>query len=93
MAYYPYNDYVYNYLYPIQLVNQERGSAAYDLMIGSSERELTYNSEGSARVALAFSHQLAKVIFKFVDQDNNFLESTQAVVVKGIIRLLGVMKR
>ena len=84
MAYYPYNDYVYNYLYPIQLVNQERGSAAYDLMVGSSERELTYNSEGSARVALAFSHQLAKVIFKFVDQDNNFLESTQAVVVKGM---------
>lgn len=78
IAYYPYSSEVSNFIYPINLANQSTGSSAYDLMHATSRSG--YSLISSTTVSMSFSHQLAKVIFKFIDTDGETVYPDQLLI-------------
>lgn len=80
VAYYPYNAQVQDFMYPVQLADQQAGSSSCDLMYAVSDKEYAYHEATASHIPLTFTHQLTKVILKFVDKDNRLLNVGDAVI-------------
>lgn len=80
VAYYPYNADMKDFVYPVQLSEQGRGSTACDLLYAATKEDYTYSQPNEPHISLNFTHRLAKVILKFVDMQKNPLEVSNVKV-------------
>ncbi|MCD8029424.1 MAG: pectinesterase family protein [Bacteroides sp.] len=80
IGYYPYSAGISDLTYSISLANQSSGSAAHDLMYAVSSG---YSESSTTQVPLKFTHQLAKVTFRFQDTDGHAL-SPSGLLIQGM---------
>jgi len=80
VAYYPYRKDMQSLAYSVQLADQEKGSASCDLMYAVSDKEYIFDEAVVSHIPLTFTHQLSKVILKFVDKENRLLNVGKAVI-------------
>lgn len=67
MAYYPYNNTITDFAYPIALANQSESFVAHDLMLAKANNNGNGYTYGS--VTFTFSHKLSKLEMDVVDQE------------------------
>lgn len=70
-AYYPYSSVIQNSGLSVNIADQSKGTAAYDLMYASGEG--AYEEGGQNRVPLTFTHQLTKILIEFVDSETGMI--------------------
>lgn len=83
MAYYPYMGELSDGSYPINLADQSASLVAHDLLYATANNQ--GNGYLSGSVAFGFTHQLAKLRLKFVDESNQPLAiDAHSIAIEGM---------